>query len=70
MSDEKAFSGSILRVFEARARQGCADSLVKKFAITSVDVSLETNREIKDTSSARAFQTKMMSFYSFLCGAI
>jgi hypothetical protein len=33
-------------------------------------MSLETNREIKDTSSARAFQTKMMSFYSFLSGAI
>jgi hypothetical protein len=32
MSDEKAFSGSILRVFEARANQGCADSLTKKFA--------------------------------------
>ena len=38
MSDEKAFSGSILRVFEARAKPGCADSLTKKFATTSVDV--------------------------------
>jgi hypothetical protein len=38
MSDEKAFSGSILRVFEARAKPGCADSLAKKFATTSVDV--------------------------------
>jgi hypothetical protein len=36
--DEKAFSGSILRVFEARAKRGCADSLAKKFATTSVDV--------------------------------
>jgi hypothetical protein len=38
MSDEKAFSGSILRVFEARAKLGCADSLAKKFATASVDV--------------------------------
>ena len=38
MSDEKAFSGSILRVFEARAKPGCADLLVKKFATTSGDV--------------------------------
>ena len=38
MSDEKAFRGSILRVFEARAKPGCADSLAKKFATTSVDV--------------------------------
>ena|SRR5690349_13481962 len=38
MTDEKAFSGSILRVFEARAKPGCADSLAKKFATTSVDV--------------------------------
>ena len=38
MSDKKAFSGSILRVFEARAKPGCADSLAKKFATTSVDV--------------------------------
>jgi heme-degrading monooxygenase HmoA len=38
MSDEKAFSGSILRVFEARAKPGCADSLAEKFATTSVDV--------------------------------
>src|SRR5215472_393312 len=30
-------------------------------------MSLETNREIKDTSSARAFQAKMISLYSFLC---
>jgi len=35
---EKAFSGSILRVFEARAKPGYADSLAKKFATTSVDV--------------------------------
>ena len=38
MSDAKAFSGSILRVFEARAKPGCADSLAEKFATTSVDV--------------------------------
>jgi hypothetical protein len=38
MSDEKAFSGSILRVFEARAKPGCADSLAEKFATTSIDV--------------------------------
>src|SRR5204863_4851160 len=38
MSNEKAFSGSILRVFEARAKSGCADSLAKKFATTSGDV--------------------------------
>ena len=38
MSDKKAFSGSILRVFEARAKPGYADSLAKKFATTSVDV--------------------------------
>jgi heme-degrading monooxygenase HmoA len=38
MSDKKTFSGSIVRVFEARTKPGCADSLVKKFATTSVDV--------------------------------
>ena len=38
MSDEKAFGGSILRVFEARSKPGCADSLAKRFATTSVDV--------------------------------
>lgn len=38
MSDDKTFSGSILRVFEARAKQGCADTLAKKLATTSVDV--------------------------------
>src|SRR5262245_29946634 len=38
MSDKKAFSGSIVRVFEARAKPGCADSLAKKFATTSADV--------------------------------
>ena len=38
MSDDKTFDGSILRVFEARAKPGCADSLAKKFATTSVDV--------------------------------
>ena len=38
MSDKKAFSGSIMRVFEARAKPGCADSLATKFATTSVDV--------------------------------
>ncbi|HTP82346.1 MAG TPA: antibiotic biosynthesis monooxygenase [Alphaproteobacteria bacterium] len=38
MIDEKAFSGSILRMFEARAKPGCADSLAQKFATTSIDV--------------------------------
>jgi hypothetical protein len=38
MSDEKAFTGSVLRVFEARAKPGCAESLAKKFATTSGDV--------------------------------
>ena len=38
MSDQKTFSGSILRIFEARAKPGCADALAKKFATTSVDV--------------------------------
>ena len=38
MSNDKAFDGSVLRVFEARAKPGCADSLTKKFATTSVDV--------------------------------
>ena len=38
MTDDKTFDGSILRVFEARAKPGCADSLAKKFATTSVDV--------------------------------
>ena len=38
MSDDKTFDGSILRVFEARAKPGCADSLAKKLATTSVDV--------------------------------
>jgi hypothetical protein len=38
MSDQKTFSGSILRVFEARAKPGCVDALAKKFATTSVDV--------------------------------
>lgn len=38
MSDDKTFSGSILRVFEARAKHGCADALAKKLATTSVDV--------------------------------
>jgi hypothetical protein len=66
MSDDKTFDGSILRVFEARAKPGCADSLAKKFATTSVDVV----RNQPGTSSARAFQAKMMSLYSFLSGAI
>jgi hypothetical protein len=38
MNDDKIFDGSILRVFEARAKPGYADSLAKKFATTSVDV--------------------------------
>ena len=38
MGDNEAFSGSILRVFEARAKPGCADSLVTRFATTSADV--------------------------------
>jgi quinol monooxygenase YgiN len=38
MSNDKTFSGSILRVFEARAKQGCADALSKKFATISIDV--------------------------------
>lgn len=38
MNNEKIFGGSILRVFGARAKQGCADALVKKFATTSADV--------------------------------
>jgi len=38
MNDDKTFEGSILRVFEARAKPGCADALVKKFATTSGDV--------------------------------
>ena len=38
MSDQKTFGGSILRVFEARAKPGCADALAKKFATTSADV--------------------------------
>jgi hypothetical protein len=38
MSKDNTFSGSILRIFEARAKPGCADSLAKKFATTSVDV--------------------------------
>ena len=38
MSEEKGFNGSILRVFEARAKPGCAELLARKFATTSVDV--------------------------------
>lgn len=38
MSNDKTFGGSILRIFEARAKQGCADTLAKKLATTSVDV--------------------------------
>ena len=38
MSKDNTFSGSILRIFEARVKPGCADSLAKKFATTSVDV--------------------------------
>jgi hypothetical protein len=68
MSDEKAFRGSILRVFEARAKPGCADSLAKKFATTSVDV--VRNQPGNQGHFFGAFQTKMMSFYSFLSGAI
>ena len=69
MSDKKAFSGSILRVFEARAKPGCADSLAKKFATTSVDV-VRNQPGSQGHFFARTFQTKMMSFYSFLSGAI
>jgi quinol monooxygenase YgiN len=38
MSKDDTFSGSILRIFEARVKPGCADSLAKKFATTSADV--------------------------------
>ena len=31
-------SGPIMRLFEARAKSGCADELVRKFATTSADV--------------------------------
>jgi quinol monooxygenase YgiN len=38
MSNDKTFGGSILRIFDARAKQGCTCALIQKFATTSVDV--------------------------------
>lgn len=38
MVSDEAFSGSVLRVFEARVKTGCASILVEKFATTSVGV--------------------------------
>ena len=38
MQQSKANSGPILRLFEARARQGCSEELLRKFATTSAEV--------------------------------
>lgn len=38
MQQENASNGPILRLFTARAKQGCRDELAQKFATTSVDV--------------------------------
>jgi len=38
MSSKETFSGSVLRVFEARVKPGCADEFLQKFATSSVDV--------------------------------
>lgn len=40
MASKEAFSGSVLRVFEARVKAGQAETLREKFATTSVDVVL------------------------------
>lgn len=40
MNDMEVFSGSVLRVFEAHAKPGCAEWLVEKFRTTSIDVVL------------------------------
>ncbi len=38
MQGSKDASGPIMRLFEARAKQGCADELARKFATVSVEV--------------------------------
>lgn len=40
MDHEEKFPGSVLRMSEARAKPGCVESLVEKFATTSVKVVL------------------------------
>ena len=70
MSDEKAFSGSILRVFEARAKPGCADSLVKKFATTSGDVVRNQPGNLGHFFGKSVSDEDDVLFYSFLSGAI
>jgi len=69
MSDEKAFGGSILRVFEARAKPSCADSLAKKFATTSVDV-VRNEPGNQGHFFGKSVSDEDESFYSFLSGAI
>lgn len=38
MNDEKPNSGPILRLFQVRAKPGCAAELVQKFRVTSAEV--------------------------------
>ena len=38
MNRDEQFPGSVLRVFEAHVKPGCADTLAKKFATTSAKV--------------------------------
>ena len=40
MQRDESDSGPIMRLFEARAKPGCADALLRKFATTSADVVL------------------------------
>ena len=38
MNDEQPTSGAILRLFQVRARPGCAAELIRKFRVTSAEV--------------------------------
>ncbi|MFC3612523.1 antibiotic biosynthesis monooxygenase family protein [Lutimaribacter marinistellae] len=38
MSDEKQNSGPILRLFQVKAKPGCAAELIRKFRVTSAEV--------------------------------
>lgn len=38
MQPDGSQSGPVMRLFEARAKPGCADALLRKFATTSADV--------------------------------
>lgn len=38
MQHDGTITGPVLRLFEARAKQGCRDALAEKFATTSIEV--------------------------------